>query len=133
MPSLKCILWHVILSLYVKSKCMTQLHQVLINTLNDCAIQCNNCYSLSLKEKSIEMIKCIRTSRDCADICQFTASMLARESVHGHHLLRECAEICDACAQICQDNKNEQCQKCASVCHACAEACLQHLSISGLK
>ncbi len=69
------------------------------------------------------MANCIRTDRDCADICRLTAAFLARGSVHGKHLLRECIEICRACGEECAKHHHDHCQQCAEACFRCAEAC----------
>ncbi len=106
---------------------MHKEHQEIINQLNDCATECNHCYSECLNEKDVAMMaRCIELDRDCADICQFTASMLARGSKHAHHLLKECADICNACASECAKHDNEHCKHCAEVCRKCAETCNTH-------
>lgn len=104
---------------------MPKVHQEIINQLNNCSTECNYCYNECLNEKDVSMMAaCIKLDRDCAEICQLTASMLARGSEHGLHLLKECAEICNACADECEKHDNEHCKHCAEVCRKCAEACI---------
>ena len=100
-------------------------NQALIDTLNRCATECSHCAMACLDEKDVEMmVKCIRLDIDCADICRLTASLLSRGSEHGNHLLKECAEVCEACAEECEKHSHlEHCKRCADVCRDCAEAC----------
>jgi hypothetical protein len=104
-------------------------NQELLNALNNCAAECNHCAIACLEEQDVRMLaRCIKLDIDCADICQLTASYVARGSEHANHLLKECAEICDACADECEKHSHmEHCRKCAEVCRACSEAC-SHLS-----
>ena len=99
----------------------------LISMLNECAAECNHCTSACLDEQDVKMLaKCIKLEIDCAEICRLTISFLARGSEHAEHILKECAEICDACAKECEKHSHmEHCKKCAEVCHKCAEACQQ--------
>ena len=99
----------------------------LISMLNECAAECNHCTSACLDEQDVKMLaKCIKLEIDCAEICRLTISFLARGSEHAEHILKECAEICDACAKDCEKHSHmEHCKKCAEVCHKCAEACQQ--------
>jgi hypothetical protein len=100
-------------------------NQELIRALSDCAAACNHCATACLEEKDPHhLARCIRLDRDCADICLLTASFVARGSEHAEHLLRECAEICNACAEECGMHKQmAHCQECAVACRDCAEIC----------
>lgn len=102
-------------------------HKELISTLNECAAECNHCTSACLEEPDVKMLaKCIKLEIDCAEICRLAASFFARSSEHAEHLLKECAEICEACATECEKHKHmEHCKRCAEVCRKCAEACHQ--------
>jgi len=89
-----------------------------------CTIECEHCASECLGEEDVQMmVRCIQLDRDCADICALTARLLARGSQHGEHLMRECAEICEMCAEECAKHDAEHCQRCAEVCRNCAEEC----------
>lgn len=102
-------------------------NQELMNALNNCAAECNHCATACLDEEDVKMLtRCIKLDMDCADICQLTASYVARGSEHTNHLLKECAEICEACAEECEKHAHmEHCSKCAEACRHCAEVCLQ--------
>jgi hypothetical protein len=99
----------------------------LIRTLSECAAVCNHCASACLEEPDIKMLKdCIKLDIDCAEVCLLTMKLLARNSQHAEHLLKECTEICNACAEECEKHGHmEHCRECAETCRACAEACLQ--------
>jgi hypothetical protein len=96
----------------------------LLKALNDCALECNYCFAACLVEQNVKMLsKCIKLDVDCASICQLTSSLIARGSEHGIHLLKECAEICDACASECERHDMEHCKACAEECRVCADEC----------
>lgn len=97
----------------------------LLDALYNCAAECNHCATACLDEQDVKMLaRCIKLDIDCADICSLTASLIARSSEHGEHLLKECAEICNACADECEKhNHMEHCKRCAEACRACAEEC----------
>ena len=102
-----------------------QQNKQLMDALNNCAAECNHCTTACLDEQDVKMLaKCIRLNIDCAGICTLTASLIARGSEHGRHLLKECAEVCDACAAECEKHSHmEHCKKCAEACRVCANAC----------
>ena len=57
----------------------------------------------------------------CAEICRTTAHLLLMDSVHGRHMARECAEVCEACATDCA--RLGDMESCVAACRACAKAC----------
>ena len=66
----------------------------IIRQLNDCAIECNYCFNECLNEKDVSMLaRCIELDRECADICQLTASLLARDYEYAHELMQLCAKV----------------------------------------
>ncbi len=97
----------------------------IIDALTRCAIECSHCAMACLDEDDVNILKrCIRLDLDCAEICRTTASLLSRGSEHGEHLLKECAEICNACADECdKHSRMEHCKRCAEECRRCAEEC----------
>lgn len=97
----------------------------LISMLNVCVGECNHCTIACLEEQDVKMLaKCIKMNIDCAEICQLAVSFLERGSEHSEHILKECAEICNACAEECEKHSHmEHCKKCAEVCRNCAEEC----------
>jgi hypothetical protein len=52
---------------------------------------------------------------------------MARRSPHHAHLAGECAEICAACAALCEEHEDPdgEMQLCAKACRRCAESCSQ--------
>ncbi len=98
-------------------------HEV-IKKIDICVAACNYCASACLKEDDVKMMaKCISLDMDCAEICRTTGILLARDSAHGKHMLKECIEICEACSKECSNHQNEHCQACSKACTECAEAC----------
>ncbi len=96
----------------------------LIKKLDICIAACNFCAASCLKEEHVQhMTSCIALDMDCAEVCRTTAVLLARDSKHGKHLLKECIELCDACAEECGRHEHAHCQACAKACRECADAC----------
>jgi hypothetical protein len=97
----------------------------LIDALNNCATECSHCAMACLDEEDVKMLAaCIKLNIDCAEACRVTASSLSRGSRHGNHLLKECVEICEACAEECEKHSHmEHCKRCADICRQCAEEC----------
>lgn len=104
---------------------MNNQHQSLLDALNACVATCEKCASACLQEQDVKMmVSCISLDRDCADVCALTARLVARGSIHGMHLLRECAEVCKACTDECAKHTHMQhCQECAEACRHCEQAC----------
>ncbi len=101
----------------------TQNQQVL-DALARCIAACEMCATACLHEDDIKMmVPCIRLDRDCADICRLTHAFIARGSDHAQHVLKECIEICQKCADECGQHQHEHCKQCAEACRACVEAC----------
>jgi len=100
-------------------------NESMLNALNDCVAECNHCAAACLEEQDVAMLtRCIKLDIDCADVCRLTASLIARNSEHAQHLLKECVEICNACANECEKHSHmEHCRMCAQICRQCAEAC----------
>lgn len=91
-----------------------------------CMVICNQCYKACLSEGHAgHMSRCIQLDRDCADICQLAASMMARGSEYAKQICELCASICEKCGNECKKHDMEHCQKCAEACFKCAEICRQ--------
>lgn len=62
---------------------------------------------------------------DCAQMCVLHADFMARRSPHAAHLAKECAEICNACAALCEEHSDPdgKMKQCAEVCRKCAATC----------
>lgn len=67
----------------------------------------------------------IQTLLDCAEICQTTSNFILRESDMHERVCAVCADICEHCAESCEqvDDHDEMMKHCANVCRRCAEAC----------
>ena len=101
-------------------------NQRLMDALAKCAAECSHCATACLKEQDVKMLeRCIRLDLDCAEICESATGFVARGSEHAEHILRVCAEICNACAEECEKHGHhmDHCKRCAEACRACAEAC----------
>jgi hypothetical protein len=108
-------------------------HTKLLHELNACTIVCNICYNACLNEEDVTMMAhCIELARECADICQLTASLLTRDSQNIDRFLSLCSEICNTCAGECEKHAYEHCRKCAQVCLKCAEMCMAEKEIDHL-
>jgi hypothetical protein len=104
-------------------------HTEILRELNACVTLCNYCYSACLNEKEVSLFaRCIELDRECAEICQLTASIVLRDSENANHFLSLCAIICEACAEECEKHDSEHCKKCAHVCRSCAAMCMQEHS-----
>lgn len=104
---------------------MKNINVNLINALTNCASACNYCTTACLEEMDVKMMTaCIKLDIDCAALCSLTAGFIARGSVHGKHLLKECAELCGLCAAECEKHSSMQhCKDCAAACRTCEQAC----------
>ena len=105
-----------------------EINRSLLETLNNCAAECDHCITACLQEQDVKMlVRCIRLDIDCSEICRLAASYVARGSDHAEHILRECAELCNSCAEECNKHAHhmDHCRTCAEACRACAEACLK--------
>lgn len=102
----------------------------LTSKLTACQAACNHCYDACLKEEDIDMMReCIRTDRDCTDMCGIVLSFAHRDSELFTDLVELCAKACDACAEECEKHEHhEHCQKCAKACRECAEACRAYIA-----
>ncbi|TWT25985.1 four-helix bundle copper-binding protein [Planomicrobium sp. CPCC 101110] len=101
-------------------------HQELIQILHDCAAACNHCFYACLQEDDVKMMaECIRTDRECADICAFLEQAITRNSPFIAELAAVCAKVCEACGKECEKHADhhEHCRRCAEACFKCAEAC----------
>ncbi|GAB2529448.1 four-helix bundle copper-binding protein [Rufibacter soli] len=95
-----------------------------IDALLACIAACDHCATACLQEEDVKkMARCIHLSLDCADYCSLTASFLSKGSEHARLVVRQCVEICEACAVECERHAHDHCQACAEVCRQCVEVC----------
>lgn len=109
---------------------MSHTIDTLVNKVTACQRACNQCYDACLKEDDLNMmVHCIRTDRDCADICGMVISFADRESVVFNDLVALCAKMCNLCATECEKHEHmEHCQECAVACRECESACQEYLA-----
>lgn len=101
----------------------------LIRELSACAVACNVCFRACLGEEHVlQLTRCIELDRECADICQQTASILSRDSSNADHFLGLCANICKQCAEECEKHPHEHCAECAAACRFCYDRCMEYRS-----
>lgn len=100
----------------------------------ECALACTGCADACLGEKNVDTLRrCIRRNHDCADACNMTARVLARQLDGDIEFLRAqleaCARICASCGAECQRHAShhEHCRICADACRRCEEACRKAL------
>ena len=105
---------------------MGQSNKELLQTLAECATECETCFDASLENSNMkDLARVIRLCRDCAKICYTTMSFVASNSRHAKHLAKECAEICGECANACghHTDDEQECMACMKICRQCEEAC----------
>jgi hypothetical protein len=103
---------------------MTDKFNASLTALMDCASYCDLCAAACLREKDIHnLINCIRSDLDCAEMCRVTAAMLARSSDCISTVCAACAEICAFCAHHCEMHDYEHCRECAKACRRAQEEC----------
>ena len=95
-----------------------------------CAATCTSCADACLGEDMVqELVRCIRLNLDCADVCDVTGRVLARQTAFepqlARHMLETCAAACRACADECDRHADhhEHCRVCAEACRRCEQAC----------
>lgn len=101
----------------------------------DCALTCTMCADACLGEAHLDMLRrCIRLNLDCADICNATGRVLARQTLPDSALLRAqvqaCLLACQLCAAECEEHAemHEHCRVCADACRQCEAACNEMLT-----
>jgi hypothetical protein len=101
-----------------------------IDACFDCAQACTACADACLGEDMVaDLVTCIRTDLDCADLCDATGRVLSRHTGYDANLTRTtleaCAQACATCAQECERHAgmHEHCRVCAEACRRCEKAC----------
>ncbi|TDL37330.1 four-helix bundle copper-binding protein [Arthrobacter nitrophenolicus] len=109
-----------------------------IQSCFECAQTCTACADACLGEDMVaDLVKCIRTNLDCADICATTGSILSRRTGYDANITRSvldaCRATCKACADECGQHAgmHEHCRVCAEACRKCEKACQDLLSALG--
>jgi len=104
----------------------------------DCIAGCTACADDCLSEPDLpELVRCVRLDLDCADICDATARVVARQTELNLRVIRtlveSCAAACVACADECDRHAamHEHCRLCAQMCRRCQHACDDLLATIG--
>lgn len=91
-----------------------------------CAEICTSCADACSAEP-MDMVQCIRSCSDSADVCAATSRLAVRRSGQNIEVLRlmleNCAKVCDLCAAECERHQHEHCKLCAQMCRECADDC----------
>ncbi|NLS11225.1 four-helix bundle copper-binding protein [Nesterenkonia sp. MY13] len=104
----------------------------------ECSQTCTACADACLSEPMAgDLVTCISTDQDCADICLTTGRILTRLTGQNKDVVRmmlqACREACRACAQECEEHAemHEHCRLCAEACRRCEAACDELISALG--
>ncbi len=99
--------------------------------VKECIQDCVDCYRtctetltrcLSLGGKHSEG-RHINLIIDCSRICNINTDFMLRNSTHYSQTCKVTADICDACANNCEEFDDDFMKDCASICRKCAESC----------
>jgi hypothetical protein len=103
-----------------------------------CALTCTSCADACLGEDQVqELVRCIRLTLDCADVCDATGRVATRQTSSEPRLvwsmLEACTQACRVCAEECDRHADhhEHCRLCAEACRRCEQACENLLSSIG--
>ncbi|WP_166871027.1 MULTISPECIES: four-helix bundle copper-binding protein [unclassified Salinibacterium] len=101
-----------------------------IDACFECAAACTACADACLGEEMVaDLVRCIRTDLDCADICAATGKVLTRQTAPDSNLLAAalagCITACSTCADECESHADmhEHCRICGEACRRCQQAC----------
>ena len=84
-----------------------------------------------------DLIKCIRSNLDCADICDTTGRVLSRHTGYDANITRAVLQACVQAWKTCGDecdkhaDMHEHCRICAEACRRREDACNQVLAAIG--
>ena len=92
----------------------------------ECSRVTQNCLQHCLAEggKHAEK-KHVNLMKECAELCQLSASFMIEGSDFAHDLCGVCARVCDACADSCAnvDEEDAMMRLCITACRKSAESC----------
>ena len=102
----------------------------------DCSATCTACADACLGEPDVaDMVRAIRLSADCADVCDATGRAVTRQTEPDRRLMRAAIETCiiscRACAEECDRHAahHDHCRVCTEVCRSCEQACSDLLAL----
>jgi hypothetical protein len=102
------------------------INQALIDAIDAahaCAQTCTTCADACLAEDMVAQLRqCIRLNLDCADVCDAFAQLGGRRTGSNEEVIRKVLEACATACRLC----GEECQRHAGKhehCRVCADAC----------
>jgi|AntRauTorcE11898_2_1112593.scaffolds.fasta_scaffold49227_2 hypothetical protein len=99
-----------------------------IEALTNCIESCEYCATACMTEENArQMASCIKTDRDCADICSQAIQFLSRGSEFSIAVIKICKKICAKCAEECEKHDHTHCVECAKACRHCEKLCQSYL------
>jgi hypothetical protein len=105
-----------------------------IGVCYDCAQACVICSDACLGEQKIESLReTIKSTADCADICNSTGRVLSRLNNPDWNVIQSQVNACinsvRQCGMSCNEHRHhhEHCAICADSCRACESACSEYL------
>jgi hypothetical protein len=100
------------------------------NKLAECIETCLKCQTVCLEELTQHCLeaggehtepKHVKTLINCADICHTSARFMMTDSPFHPLTCGLCAEVCEECAQSCEQMGDMD--RCVEACRECAESC----------
>jgi hypothetical protein len=100
-----------------------QLEASVMIDLADCYAVCLETanYALELGGDFADPVR-LKLIFDCADICQVASNFMFPTSNPARRVSAVCAQVCDNCAERCQEIEDDQFQTCAKVCRRAADS-----------
>ncbi len=65
----------------------------------------------------------INLMKDCIAMCKTNSELRSRKSKYAADSSKLCAKICNDCAASCESLKDPKLKECVEMCKACAECC----------
>jgi hypothetical protein len=107
---------------------------VMASDMQACIDACANCHQVCLRTAMTHCLKMggrhvepehFRLMNNCAEICQASANLQLSGSVFSARLCGLCADVCAACAESCRELDGMEdcviaCERCAASCHSMA-------------
>jgi hypothetical protein len=101
-----------------------QHYEVCIDACLKCASICSYCASVCAgSEEQSGKNECVQLCLECSSLCIAAAQLMSLGSSHIRDFARNCALICDACAEECGRYKEDHCRQAAEICTNCADEC----------
>jgi hypothetical protein len=107
-----------------------QNHSAMSHDMQACIDACTKCHQVCLQTALTHCIDAggahvepshFRLMMNCAELCQASANLQLSRSIFSAQLCALCAQVCDACALSCEQTGGMQ--ACVQVCRDCAQSC----------